>query len=130
MDKHLQQLAEQHLETRFVRVCIATKHIIGCVCPVPPESAASHSRMMSMQIHAEKSPFLTERLRILMLPTLALIKSEKTVDYIVGFDDLGGTDDFSTDVLAARLEAQVWITILNHSPQQRHRIPVIALVLP
>jgi len=59
------------------------------------------------QIHAEKSPFLTERLKIFMLPTLALIQHEKTIDYVVGFDDLGGTDDFSTEILAARLEAQV-----------------------
>lgn len=33
-----------------------------------------------------------------MLPTLALIKGEKVVDYVVGFDQLGGNDDFSTGV--------------------------------
>lgn len=54
------------------------------------------------QIHAEKSPFLTERLRVWMLPTLALVKLGKTVDYVVGFAELGGSDDFGTDVLAAR----------------------------
>ena len=32
-------------------------------------------------------------------------QNEKTVDYIVGFDDLGGSDDFSTDVLEGRLAA-------------------------
>jgi hypothetical protein len=48
------------------------------------------------QINAEKSPFLTERLKIWMLPTLALIKKEKTTDYIVGFNELGGKDDFPT----------------------------------
>ena len=53
---------------------------------------------------------MTERLKIFMLPTLALIKHEKTVDYVVGFDDLGGADDFSTDTLAARLELQVSAT--------------------
>ena len=42
-----------------------------------------------------------------MLPTLALIKLEKTVDYVVGLDDLGGKDDFPTAVLAGRLESQV-----------------------
>jgi len=31
-----------------------------------------------------------------MLPTLAIIKNEKTTDYIVGLDELGGTEDFST----------------------------------
>ena len=66
MDKHLAILSKIHFETKFVK------------------------------IDAEKSPFLTERLKIFMLPTLALIKKEKTVDYVVGFDDLGGSDDFKT----------------------------------
>ena len=39
-----------------------------------------------------------EKLKIWMLPTLALIRQEKTVDYVVGFDDVGGKDDFSTEV--------------------------------
>lgn len=40
-----------------------------------------------------------------MLPTLALIKHEKVIDYVVGFDELGGKDDFSTETLAERLAA-------------------------
>jgi hypothetical protein len=48
------------------------------------------------QINAEKAPYLTDKLKVWMLPTLALIKGEKVVDYVVGFDDLGGKDDFST----------------------------------
>lgn len=73
MDKHMEILAKKHIETKFVK------------------------------INAEKSPFLTERLKIWMLPTLALIKNEKVEDYVVGFDDVGGTDDFETDLLAERL---------------------------
>ena len=69
MDMHLDMLSKKHLETKFAR------------------------------IDAEKSPFLTERLKIWMLPTLALISKEKVLDYIVGFDDLGGTDDFPTEHL-------------------------------
>ena len=53
MDKHLSILAKQHLETRFVK------------------------------IHAEKSPFLAEKLKIIVLPTLALIKNAKVDDYVV-----------------------------------------------
>ena len=41
-----------------------------------------------------------ERLRIKTLPTLALVKDAKTRDYIVGFSDLGNTDEFSTEVPA------------------------------
>lgn len=73
MDKHLKILSQKHLETKFVK------------------------------IDAEKSPYLTEKLRIFMLPTLALIKHEKTVDYVVGLDELGSTEDFSTEVLEERL---------------------------
>ncbi|KAL8119814.1 thioredoxin domain-containing protein 9 homolog [Apium graveolens] len=80
MDKHLSILAKQHIETRFVK------------------------------INAEKSPFLTEKLKIVVLPTLALIKKAKVDDYVVGFDELGGTDDFGTEELEDRLaKAQVVI---------------------
>ncbi|XP_022145711.1 thioredoxin domain-containing protein 9 homolog [Momordica charantia] len=73
MDKHMSILAKQHIETRFVK------------------------------INAEKSPFLAERLKIVVLPTLALIKNAKVDDYVVGFDELGGTDEFSTEELEERL---------------------------
>ena len=53
MDKHLAILAKQHIETRFVK------------------------------INAEKSPFLTEKLKIIVLPTLTLIKNGKVDDYVV-----------------------------------------------
>ena len=45
-----------------------------------------------------------------MLPTLACVKKEKTVDYVVGFDELGGSDDFSTHILASRLSLHGLIT--------------------
>ncbi|KAG5254145.1 hypothetical protein OIU77_016614 [Salix suchowensis] len=78
MDKHMSILAKQHIETRFVK------------------------------IHAEKSPFLADKLKIAVLPTLALIKNAKVDDYVVGFDELGGTDEFSTEDMEERLaKAQV-----------------------
>ncbi|KAM1687068.1 hypothetical protein FF2_034501 [Malus domestica] len=78
VDKHLSILAKQHMETHFVR------------------------------INAEKSPFLAEKLKIVVLPTIALIKNAKVDDYVVGFDELGGKDDFSTEELEERLaKAQV-----------------------
>jgi hypothetical protein len=73
MEKHLRLLAASHIETRF------------------------------LMIKAEKAPFLAERLKIWMLPTVAIVKNEKTTDYIVGLDDLGGVEDFDTGVLEARL---------------------------
>ncbi|RCV30447.1 hypothetical protein SEVIR_6G103600v4 [Setaria viridis] len=73
LDKHLSILAKQHVETRFIKV------------------------------HAEKAPFLTEKLKIVVLPTLAIVKNAKVEDYVVGFDELGGKDDFSTEDLEERL---------------------------
>ena len=56
-----------------------------------------------MKINAEKCPFLTQRLKIRVIPTLLITRDAKTVDYIVGFDDLGGKDDFSTEMMEWRI---------------------------
>ncbi|XP_058738904.1 thioredoxin domain-containing protein 9 homolog [Vicia villosa] len=91
VDKHLSLLAKQHIETRFVK------------------------------INAEKSPFLAERLKIIVLPTIALIKNTKVDDYVVGFDQLGGTDDFSTEVLEERLAQAQVIFLEGESSMHRAR---------
>lgn len=76
VDKHLALLAPKHLEAKFLR------------------------------INAEKSPFLTQKLKIKVLPTICLLRDGKVVDYIVGFTDLGNTDDFKTEVLEWRIATQ------------------------
>ncbi|XP_068124305.1 thioredoxin domain-containing protein 9 [Hyperolius riggenbachi] len=73
LDKHLAVLAKKHVETKFLK------------------------------LNVEKAPFLCERLRIKVIPTLALVKDGKTKDYVVGFTDLGNTDEFSTETLEWRL---------------------------
>lgn len=73
VDKHLALLAPRHIEARFVK------------------------------IDAERSVFLVERLRIKVMPTICIAKNGKTIDYIAGFDDLGGADDFSTEMLEWRI---------------------------
>jgi len=73
VDKHLSLLATKHVETRFCK------------------------------INAEKCKFLVERLHIKTLPTICLVRDTKTVDYIVGFTDLGNTDEFSTDMIEWRI---------------------------
>lgn len=37
------------------------------------------------------------------MPTLALIRDNKPVDYVVGFTELGNTDDFDTEMLEWRI---------------------------
>ena len=58
--------------------------------------AWSHVETRFVKINAEKNPFLVERLGILMMPTIVLIKNGKTDHAIHGFDEFGGTDDFTT----------------------------------
>jgi len=72
-DKHLNILAKKHMETKFCK------------------------------IDAEKTPFLCERLKIKVIPTLIMIKNSITQGYVVGFSDLGGTDEFDTEMLEWRL---------------------------
>jgi len=73
VDKHMGILARKHLEAKF------------------------------MKMNAERCPFLTERLKIWMLPTIVLCKGGKTEHSIVGLDELGGGEDFPTEVLEWRI---------------------------
>lgn len=73
VDKHMKLLARKHIETKFCK------------------------------INAERCQWLCERLRIKVIPTIALLKDSKTKDYIVGFGDLGNQDEFSTEMLAWRI---------------------------
>ena len=54
LDKHMSALAPKHIETKFCK------------------------------INALKCPFLTDRLKIKVIPTMAVIKDGITKDYIVG----------------------------------------------
>ncbi|KAH8311020.1 hypothetical protein KR044_003882 [Drosophila immigrans] len=65
--------------------------------------AAKHIEAKFCKVNAEKSPFLTQRLRIKVIPTIALVKDSKTKDFIVGFTDLGNCDDFATEMLEWRI---------------------------
>jgi len=73
VDKHLALLAPRHLECRFIKLDV------------------------------ERAPFLTKRLNIRVLPTICIVKEGNTKDYIVGFDQLGGHDEFTTEMLEWRI---------------------------
>mmetsp|Transcript_39103 Transcript_39103/g.78958 ORF Transcript_39103/g.78958 Transcript_39103/m.78958 type:complete len:203 (-) Transcript_39103:107-715(-) len=85
IDRHLGDLAPAHLETRFVK------------------------------IDAEKSPFLVERLNIVVLPSILCIKDGKTEHTIVGFDEMGGDDEFTAQTLAYVLSEHKVTTRLLYS---------------
>jgi thioredoxin-like negative regulator of GroEL len=67
VDGHFQKMAPRHVEARFIKIDV------------------------------EKNPYLVEKLGIIIIPTIVLIKDGKTEHSIRGFDEMGGTDDFSTN---------------------------------
>ncbi|XP_033606263.1 thioredoxin domain-containing protein 9 isoform X1 [Cryptotermes secundus] len=87
VDHHLKILCTSHLEARFCKIDV------------------------------ERSPFITQRLRIRVIPTIALIIDGKVKDYIVGFTDLGNCDDFSTEMMEWRI-AQPGVIKYNGDLQQ------------
>lgn len=72
IDKHLQLIAPQHKECKFLK------------------------------LDAEKSPFFIQKLAVQVLPTICLFKDGVLVDRVVGFEELGARDDFNTIVLTRR----------------------------
>ena len=73
VDKHLNLLAPKHVETKFIKV------------------------------NVEKFPFLVERLKIRVLPTIVPFVKGGVKEYIIGFESLGNRDDFSTETMEWRL---------------------------
>ncbi|VDM51949.1 unnamed protein product [Angiostrongylus costaricensis] len=91
VDKHLNILATKHFGTRFIHV------------------------------NAEKVCFLVTRLNIRVIPTIAIVKEQKTIDYIRGFDDLGGVDNFSTEALENRLARSGVLKIEKSNTEQQQK---------
>lgn len=73
MDKHLAKLAEKHFMTRFIRIDV------------------------------DNAPFLVEKLKIQILPCVVCFVDGISVDRVIGFQDLGQSDTFSTSLLENRL---------------------------
>lgn len=74
---HLETLARLHLEPKFCKINVeaCTEGINGAT-------------------------YLVEKLGIVVMPTLVLISNRKVVHHLHGFDELGGSDDFSIKTLA------------------------------
>ncbi len=92
MDKHLDLLAKKHFATRFI------------------------------SINAEKTPFFVKKLQVKTLPTVVLFKDGIAIDRIIGFEDLGGDDNFETAALEKRLsKAGVIITVDKVTEEDREK---------
>lgn len=77
--RHLEKLAPKHLETRFVKI-----NVDGCDKDGGSGGGAT---------------FLVEKLGIVVMPTLLIVKDRKAHHHIRGFDELGGVEEFSTEAL-------------------------------
>ena len=73
----LAKLAPKHMETKF--------------CKINVEDCDHQGGGAS---------FLVERLGVVVMPTLVLVKDRKAFHHIRGFDELGGSEDFSEQTLA------------------------------
>ncbi|KAF9165593.1 hypothetical protein DFQ26_009725 [Actinomortierella ambigua] len=74
VDRHLETLAKKHYKTKF------------------------------MKIKVENAPFLVEKLQVQVLPCVMSFVDGSAVDKMVGFEELGNTDNFSTSMLEMRLK--------------------------
>ncbi|KAF9436514.1 hypothetical protein BGZ76_003732 [Entomortierella beljakovae] len=72
VDKHLESLAKKHIKTKFVKIKV------------------------------EDAPFLVEKLQVKVLPCVIAFTDGLVVDRLVGFDELGNTDNFPTAMLELR----------------------------
>ncbi|XP_057445371.1 thioredoxin domain-containing protein PLP3A-like [Lotus japonicus] len=73
MDKHLKDLSPKHIDTKFIK------------------------------LDAENAPFFVAKLQVKTLPCIILFRQGVAFDRLVGFQDLGGKDDFTTKKLEAML---------------------------
>jgi len=71
--KHLEKIASKHLECKFVCIDVENSN--------------------------QGVTYLTEKLGIVIMPTLVLVKNRNSIHHIRGFDELGDTEDFRTEVL-------------------------------
>jgi thiol-disulfide isomerase/thioredoxin len=69
VDKHMKIIAQKHLSCKF------------------------------LTLNVEKAPFFVSKLAIQMLPTVIVFKDGIVSDQFSGFDEMGGKDEFRTEVM-------------------------------
>ncbi|CDS07021.1 hypothetical protein LRAMOSA09544 [Lichtheimia ramosa] len=91
MDTHLEKLAKQYYNTRFIK------------------------------INVMNAPFLVEKLQVRVLPCVMAWLDGYAQIKVVGFDELGGTDSFSTGMLELKLTNAGVIRKKNQDTPQAKR---------
>merc|ERR1719199_2066756 len=93
-------------EKKFLEEVTTTKHV---VCHFFHEDfmrckvVDKHLNTKFIKVNATNAPFFVTKLQIQVLPCIIMFRNGIAVDRIVGFEELGGTDDFSQLALERRL---------------------------
>mmetsp|Transcript_18221 Transcript_18221/g.27661 ORF Transcript_18221/g.27661 Transcript_18221/m.27661 type:complete len:261 (-) Transcript_18221:329-1111(-) len=88
---HLEKLAAKHMETRFVKINVDQ-------CAEDGQGGGGAS-------------YLVDKLGIRVMPTIVIVRKRQAVHHIRGFDELGATEDFSTEALEWVLGAHQGVKI-------------------
>eukprot|EP00455_Lapot_gusevi_P047072 TRINITY_DN6304_c0_g3_i1.p1 TRINITY_DN6304_c0_g3~~TRINITY_DN6304_c0_g3_i1.p1 ORF type:complete len:249 (-),score=62.33 TRINITY_DN6304_c0_g3_i1:26-772(-) len=94
MDKHLNLLAVKHMDTKFFKIDV------------------------------EKAPFFVQKLAVRVLPCVICFIDGVAVDRVVGFDEIGGQDEFQTTLL----ERRIWQSGVIEDGSGRRAKPRVAPV--
>lgn len=65
--------------------------------------APKHTEARFVTLDARKSPFLVNKWKVRTMPTICCIVKGYLADKVIGFDDMGGKEDFPTLALVRRL---------------------------
>lgn len=65
--------------------------------------APAHFETLFCYVDCEKLQALPLKFNVMMLPTVMLIEGGNTFHSIIGFDEMGGSDDFTTETLVKLL---------------------------
>jgi len=79
----------------FIRCKVVDKHLNN-VCRKYPGTKF-------IKVNATEAPFFITKLQIQVLPCIVMFRQGVAIDRIVGFEELGGTDDFTQISLEKRL---------------------------
>jgi len=79
----------------FIRCKVVDKHF-NAVC-------RKYTDTKFIKVNATEAPFFVTKLKILVLPCIVMFRDGVAIDRIVGFEELGGTDDFPQLRLEKRL---------------------------
>lgn len=84
--------------------------------------ARKHTEAKFVCLNAEMAPFFIRKLQIQVLPTIICFIDGVAVDRVVGFEDLGGKDDFPEMALTRRLIRSGVLKALNKAEKGQIKV--------